>query len=243
MATNLITVFIVDEQPVFRLGLRTFLEQEEDVSVLGECSVSDEAVELVASFQPLIALVGTTPPRHRGMDICRRIGQRCPGMPIIMMTPVEDSGELFETIRSGAWAYVSKLADTKTILQAIRSVGQGEMPLQDTLVAHPEVGRRLLEEFQTMARDPRLRDVMAPLTTREMELLRQLGQGRSNKEIAHILSITPQTVKNHITAILRKLDVNDRTQAVLAGLRYGWITLDAPPPDGLAVEVSASSRQ
>ena len=142
------------------------------------------------------------------------------------MTLAEDSGELFEAIRSGAWGYVSKLADAGTILQVIRRVSQGEMPLQETMAAHPDVGRRLLEEFQAMARNPRLRDVMAPLSEREMELLRQLGQGRSNKEIAHLLNITPQTVKNHITSILRKLDVNDRTQAVLAGLRYDWITLE-----------------
>ena len=116
------------------------------------------------------------------------------------------------------------------------------MPLQDTMASHPEVGRRLLEEFQTMARNPRMRDVMAPLSHREMELLRQLGQGRSNKEIAHMLNITAQTVKNHITSILRKLDVNDRTQAVLAGLRYGWITLDDVSSDGGGADVSIPSR-
>ena len=241
MAQSPLTVFIVDDQPVFRLGLRTALEQAEDVSVVGECSVFDDAVELLSSFQPQVALVGTTPPRHRGLDICRRIGQRCPGLPIILMTPAEDSGELFEAIRSGAYGYVSKLASVEELLKAIRKVCQGDMPVQEAMAAHPEVGRRLLEEFQSMARNPRLRDMMAPLSEREMELLRQLGQGRSNKEIAHVLGITPQTVKNHITAILRKLDVNDRTQAVLAGLRYGWITLDETTADGEAVDAFSSN--
>ena len=226
MAENSITVFIADDQPVFRLGLRTALEAAEDIVVLGDSSLSDEAVDLLFSFQPRVALVGTTPPRHRALDICRRIGQRSPGQPIIFMTPAEDAGELFEAIRSGVSGYVSKLGEVDTILQAIRKVCQGEMPLQETMEAYPDVGRRLLDEFQSMARNPRLRDLIAPLSQREMELLRQLGQGRSNKEIAHILKITPQTVKNHITSILRKLDVNDRTQAVLAGLRYGWINLE-----------------
>ena len=242
MAMNAVTVFIVDDQPVFRLGLRTALEQVEGISVLGECSLSDEAAELVCSFHPRVALVGTAPPRYRGLDLCRRIGQRSPGLPVILMTPSEESGELFETILSGAWGYVSKLAEISTIVQAINKVCQGEMPLQDTMAPYPDVGRRLLEEFQAMARNPRLRDVMAPLSQREMELLRQLGQGRSNKEIAQILSITAQTVKNHITSILRKLDVNDRTQAVLASLRYGWINLEEVSPEGEDVDVLAPGR-
>ncbi|MCH8185490.1 MAG: response regulator transcription factor [Chloroflexi bacterium] len=237
------TVFIVDDQPVFRLGLRTALDQAEDISVLGETALTEEAVDLVCSFQPRVALVGTAPPRHRGLDLCRRISQRAPELPVILMTPTEDTGELFEAIKSGAWGYVSKLADVGTIVKCIRKVCQGEMPLQETMASHPEVGRRLLEEFQTMARNPRMRDVMAPLSQREMELLRQLGQGRSNKEIAHTLNITAQTVKNHITSILRKLDVNDRTQAVLAGLRYGWITLDDVSTDGDKVDFSLPSRR
>ncbi|MFQ5933247.1 MAG: LuxR C-terminal-related transcriptional regulator [Dehalococcoidia bacterium] len=242
MAAEVVSVFIVDDQPVFRLGLRSALE-EEGISVLGESSLSDEAIELVCSFHPRVALVGTAPPRHRGLDLCRRIGQRCPGLPVILMTPSEQSGELFEAIRSGAWGYVSKLAEVETILQAIRKVSQGEMPLQDAMAAHPDVGRQLLEEFQSISRNPRLRDVMAPLSEREMQLLQQLGQGRSNKEIAHTLHITTQTVKNHITSILRKLDVNDRTQAVLAGLRYGWITLEETAPDEDGASILASSNR
>ncbi len=242
MVDNPITIFIVDDQPVFRLGLKTALEKAEGISVLGETALNEEAVDLVCSFQPRVALVGTAPPRHKGLDLCRRIGQRAADLPIIVMTPNEDTGELFEAIKSGAWGYVSKQADVSSIIQAIAKVCQGEMPLQDSMATHPEVGRRLLEEFQTMARNPRMRDVMAPLSHREMELLRQLGQGRSNKEIAHTLNITAQTVKNHITSILRKLDVNDRTQAVLAGLRYGWITLDDVSSEGGGADASIPSR-
>lgn len=229
MVSHDVTVFIVDDQPAFRLGLRTALEQAGAATVVGEGSLSDDAVELVSSFLPRVALVGTGPSRHRGLDLCRRIGQRCPTVPVILMTHAEENGELLEAIRSGAWGYVSKLADVQTIIQAIQKAAQGEMSVQETVAANPEVGRRLLEEFQAIARNPRLGEVVALLSPREMELLRQLGQGRSNKEIAHILSISRQTVKNHITSILRKLDVNDRTQAVLAGLRHGWISLEEAP--------------
>ncbi|MBI4338986.1 MAG: response regulator transcription factor [Chloroflexi bacterium] len=242
MATREITLFIVDEQPLFRLGLKAALGQAEGMLVVGESTLSQEAVDLVSSFQPRVVILGTAPTRHRFLDFCRHVTQRCPGMPVICMTTAEESGELFEAIRSGAWGYLSKQATVETVLQAIRKVVEGEMPLQETITAHPEVGRRLLEEFQTMSRDPRLREVTAPLSQREMELLRLLGQGRSNKEIAHTLSITPQTVKNHMTSILRKLDVNDRTQAVLAGLRYGWIALEDAPADGGEMDLSIATR-
>lgn len=238
LTTNDITVFIVDDQPLFRLGLKTALGQE-GVAVLGDTALTEEAVELVSGFQPKAVLLGSGPARHRSLDLCRRVSQRCPGMPIILMTPAEDSEELFEAIRSGAWGYISKQATAETVLQTVRRAVQGEFPVQDTLTAHPQVGRQLLEEFQALSRNPRLRDIMAPLSHREMELLRLLGQGRSNKEIGFTLNITPQTVKNHVSSILRKLDVNDRTQAVLAGLRYGWIALDNVSTNGEETTISA----
>ena len=180
-----VTIVIADDQPVFRLGLRTALDQTEGMSVVAECAVSDEALELASNFNPRIVFLGTSPPRHRSLDICRRIGQHCPGTHVILMTPSEDSAELFEGIRSGASGYLRKLAGVESVLQVIGNVCRGEVPLQETLAAYPEVGRRLLQEFQSMARNPRLRELMAPLSPREMELLRLLGQGRSNKEIAH----------------------------------------------------------
>ena len=141
MVDNPITIFIVDDQPVFRLGLKTALDQTEDISVVGQCSHSDEAVELVCSFQPVVALVGTTPPRHKGLDLCRRIGQRSPGLRVIVVTHTEDSGELLEAARSGAWGYVSKSAEPESHIAAIRKVAQGVMPLQETVIAYPDVGR------------------------------------------------------------------------------------------------------
>lgn len=242
MSADQLTVYIADDQPVFRLGLQTVLSKAGDITVLGDSPLSDEAVELVSAFQPKVAIVGVSPPRHRALDFCRRLGQRCPGLPVILMTLAEDGEELFESIRSGAWCYISKQAEIETALEAIRKVARGEMPVQDTIATYPQVGRRLLEEFQAMARNPRLKELMAPLSQREMELLRQLGQGRSNKEIAHILDITAQTVKNHITSILRKLDVNDRTQAVLMGLRYGWISLGGMTLDSEGLGTPAIHR-
>ena len=228
---NTVTVFIVDNQPLFRLGLRTALNQTEGVSVVGEGSLSYESVGLVSRSQPRLVLVGIEAEHLRGVDICRRIGECCPDLPIIVMTPAEDTGELVDVVRSGASGYLSKLAHVDGILRAIRKACEGDMPIRDAVAASPEASRRLLSEFQEMSRNPRLKDVIAPLSPRELELLRLMGQGRSNKEIAHTLHITAQTVKNHITSILRKLDVNDRTQAVLAGLRYGWITLEEAAPD------------
>lgn len=232
MTTKAVSVLIVEDEPVFRQGLRSILEQAEDMSVLGDCSLSDGEVERIRDYQPRVVLLGTRPPRHLGLDICRRIGRHSPEVRVIVMSHEKDSGELFEAIRSGAWGYLSKLADAPTYLQAVREVGQGDMPVRHIMQVYPEVTQRLLEEFQTMARDPRWREITGLLSPREMEMLRQMGSGLNNKEIALALSITYQTVKNHITSILRKLDVNGRTQAVLVGLRRGWITLSEVPPNG-----------
>ncbi len=245
MVVGSITVFVVDNQPVFRLGLRRALERVEGVTVIGECSLSDEALGLVSESEPGLLLLGTTIQRQIGLHLCRRIGECCPGLPIIVMTPSEDNTELVEASRAGAWGYISKLAGVDAIIHAIRKTCQGEMPIRDKVAANPEVAGRLLEEFQAMSRNVDLQKFMAPLTPREMELLRQLGRGRSNKEIAGILNITQQTVKNHITGILRKLDVNDRTQAVLEGIRNGWIDLNesAPHSDNAADYVTTRPQE
>ncbi len=221
-----VTVLIVDDQPLYRLGLRSALEEVEDITVLGESNTSEETIALVQTLRPRIALISSSPPAHRGMALARRITQRSSDTAVVILSTEEDAADILDAVRSGVSGYLSKHSELDEILRTLYRIRDGEMPVQDFISAHPEMGRRILEEFQSMVRNPGLQRVAPPLSHRELELLRQLGHGRSNKEIANVLKITPQTVKNHISSILRKLDVNDRTQAVLTGLRYGWISLD-----------------
>ena len=230
MGQKPITIFIMDDQVLFRKGLRDSLEETDDIKVEGECAVEEDAVELVDSLAPSIVLVGTSPRPRKSLDLARRLSQRCPNTAVIIMTPLPEDAEIFEAIRSGSRAYVSKQATAEEIIALIRRVQQGDFPLNESLASHPRVAERVLMEFQTLARDQSLDGLAAPLSRREMEVLQLIRDGYINKEIAHRLCLTEQTVKSHVTSILRKLDVNDRTQAVLMAVRQGWITLEREEP-------------
>ncbi len=232
MGQKQITVFIIDDQPLFRQALRASLSNIEDIRVEGDCGVSDDAINLVDSLAPCIVLADSTPPDQNGLRLVRRLTQRCPNSAIIVMTPLADDAELFEAIRSGASAYLTKKSTAEEILTAIRQVQQGDFPLNESLISSPRVAERVLMEFQGLARSQQLQNITAPLSPREMEVLELIRDGFMNKEIALQLSLTEQTVKSHVTSILRKLDVNDRTQAVLTAVRQGWMTLHREESNG-----------
>lgn len=225
MGQKPITVFIIDDQPLFRQALRASLMQTEDIRVEGDCGVSDGAIELVDSLAPSVVLADTTTPDQNGLRLVRRLTQRCPNSAIIVMTSMADDAEMFEAIRCGATAYVTKKATADEIAAMIRRVQQGDFPLNENLISSPRVAERVLMEFQGLARSQHLQNITAPLSPREMEVLEFIRDGYMNKEIALQLNLTEQTVKSHVTSILRKLDVNDRTQAVLTAVRQGWMTL------------------
>ncbi|MDP2954007.1 MAG: response regulator [Chloroflexota bacterium] len=142
------------------------------------------------------------------------------------MTSLPDDAELFEAIRSGATAYISKQATGEEIIALMRRVREGDFPLNENLISNPRVAERVLMEFRNLAHNQHLPGLTAPLSPREMEVLDLIRDGCMNKEIANHLCLTEQTIKNHVTSILRKLDVNDRTQAVLTAVRQGWMTLE-----------------
>lgn len=221
-----ITIFIMDDQPLFRQGLRGSLGEHDDIEVEGESAVSEDILELVSSFAPDIVLIDATPPSQKGLDLARRLTQQCPNTAIIVLTPLAVDAELFDAIRSGAAAYVSKKASSEEIIAVIRRVHDGDFPLNESLISHPRVAERVLMEFQSLAYNQRLQGLTAPLSRREVEVLEHIRDGYINKEIAHRLCLAEQTIKSHVTSILRKLDVNDRTQAVLTAVRQGWITLE-----------------
>ena len=225
MTQAVVTIFIVDDEPLFCMGLRQSLSGVNDLRIEGECTVSEEAIELVESSSPDIVLVDADSPRRRGLDLGQCLAQRCPNSAVIVMTSMPSDAELFEVMRIGAAAYLSKQATAQEIIAIIRRVRRGDFPLKECLICHPRIAERILMEFHSLALNQRLQGLTTPLSRREMEVLEQIRDGYANKEIAHYLCLTEQTIKSHITSILRKLDVNDRTQAVLTAVRDGWMKL------------------
>jgi DNA-binding NarL/FixJ family response regulator len=165
-------------------------------------------------------------PQMTGLEVTRIIRRRHPQTGVIVLTMHEDDEQLFHAIRVGAAAYCTKDAQQEEIIKLIRRVARGEYLINENVLQRPFVASLVLDQFRELSQMETGADgVFSPLTPREVEILDCVAQGNSNKEIARILNISDQTVKNHITSILRKLAVNDRTQAVIYALRHGWIRL------------------
>lgn len=226
-AQNTIRILIVDDHPLFRRGIRWSLESEPSIEVVGETGDGQQAIQLTDQLMPDVILMDINLPHMSGLEVTRIIRRRHPQTGVIIFTMHEDDEQLFHAIRVGAAAYVTKDVEASDLITLIRRVAQGEYIINDNVLNHPFVAARVLDQFRELSQmDSSPESMFSPLTPREVEILDCVAQGNSNKEIARILSISDQTVKNHITSILRKLAVNDRTQAVIYALRHGWITLD-----------------
>lgn len=222
-----ITVMIVDDHPVFRQGLRRVLESEDDLDVIAEVADGIEALQLARQMIPNVMLLDINLPGMNGLQIARSLKDLLLDINIIMLTAYHDDEQVFHAIRAGASAYFPKDVSPRRLIEAIRLVHQGSYVVEDRVLEKPEVGTWLLDQFKQA--DSEIMDIdgslLVSLSPREMEILQFIARGKSNKEIAHDLGISRQTVKNHMTSILRKLAVNDRTQAAIYALRRGWIRL------------------
>jgi DNA-binding NarL/FixJ family response regulator len=227
-----IQVLIVDDHPLFRRGIRWSHEAESDIAVAGEAPDGHAALALAEKSPPDVVLLDINMPGMSGIEIARVLKRHHPRVAIVIITMHEDDEQLFNAIRVGAAAYCTKDVDPAYIVSIIRRVARGEYLINENVLSHPFVASRVLDQFRELARiDHASESVFSPLTPREVEILDCVARGNSNKEIASILGISDQTVKNHITSILRKLQVNDRTQAVIYALRHGWIKLEGEETD------------
>jgi len=222
-----ITVMIVDDHPVFRQGLRRVLESEDDLDVVAEVADGIEALQLARQMVPNVMLLDINLPGMNGLQIARSLKDLLLDINIIMLTAYHDDEQVFHAIRAGASAYFPKDVSPRRLIEAVRLVHQGSYVVEDRVLEKPEVGTWLLDQFKQVDSDDFDIDgsLLVSLSPREMEILQFIARGKSNKEIAHELGISRQTVKNHMTSILRKLAVNDRTQAAIYALRRGWIRL------------------
>ncbi|MDQ3045367.1 MAG: response regulator transcription factor [Chloroflexota bacterium] len=221
-----IQILVVDDHPLFRRGIRWSLENEHDLLVVAEAADGQAAIQQVDLLMPDVVLVDINIPHMSGLEVTRILKRRHPQIGVIILTMHEDDEQLFHAIRVGAAAYCTKDVEAEALIKLIRRVARGEFLINENVLSRPFVASRVLDQFRELSQIDHVSDsVFSPLTPREVEILDCVAQGNSNKEIARILTISDQTVKNHITSILRKLAVNDRTQAVIYALRHGWIKL------------------
>src|SRR5947209_4336184 len=217
-------VLIVDDHPLFRQGLAWALRTEGDFDVVGEAASGEEALAQALDLRPDVVLCDVQLPDANGVEVTRRLKVHLPDVAVVLLSAFDDEDQLFEAARVGAAGFFLKDADPQPLLDGVRRAARGEVLLDERAIGRPAVASRVLREFERMAGEGReIQPLLVPLSGREMEILELIAKGKSNKQIAHVLYLSDQTVKNHITSILRKLAVNDRTQAVVFALRHGWI--------------------
>jgi two-component system response regulator DegU len=221
-----IKVMIIDEQEFFRAGVRQALSQQPDLEIL-ECDPTQNALELIEAALPDVALLGSDLASLSGIEFGRKIAQYYPNTKVVVLSPDPDDEELFQVIKTAAVACLSKKATGDELASTIRRARKGEYPINESLMTRPRVAKQVLNQFRGMGRT--LEGIVAPLTNRETQILTYIAEGNSNKEIARILEISEQTIKNHVSAILRKLNANDRAHAVALALHSGWISPEAKP--------------
>lgn len=213
-----IKILLADDQTLFREGLRILLSTQPDFEVVGEATNGEEALRLAAKLRPHIVLMDMRMPILNGVEATRRLRETQPDCRVIVLTTFDEDELVFEGLRAGAVGYLLKAVSTPRLLEAIRTVARGESILQ------PSVTAKVVAEFARLANQAaRPQALTSPLSERETEVLRLVARGATNREIAATLFIAEGTVRNHLTNILGKLGVSDRTQAAVKAKELGLV--------------------
>lgn len=226
-------IVIVDDHQLFREGVKRILEMEEDFKVVGEGADGGEAALLAEEHKPDVLLMDINMPHINGVSAAENVITASPNTRVIMLSIHDDEGYVYRTLRSGASGYLLKEMGTSDLVDAVRVVASGGAYI------HPKVTGKLIEEFRRLSEqegaaersfsidesqtiDPK---IIESLTRREREVLQLMAEGKSNRAIGEFLFISEKTVKNHVSSILQKLSVQDRTQAVVISIKNGWVKL------------------
>lgn len=223
-----IRILIVDDHPLFRQGLRDVLETDPRLEVVGEAADGEVAIDLAHTQQPDVILMDINLPTINGLQVTRKLKSQIPDVKVITITGYDEVEQVFHALRNGAKAYCPKDITPEALVRTIIAVDAGNYVVGEKIMNYDEVLRWIEQKMGRMVNSVTggSDDFLTPLSPREMEILEHVTHGLSNKEIAFKLGISHQTVKNHMTSILRKLRVDDRTQAAVYALSRGWVRLD-----------------
>jgi len=213
-----ISILIADDHAIVRQGLRALLDTEPGMTLLDDARDGIEAAQKAHALQPDVILLDMVMPRQDGLETIKQIKADQPDARIIVLTSFAEDDKVFPAIKAGALGYILKDASPEQLLQAIRDVHRGESSL------HPTIARKLILELKQSPQEPLTED---PLTEREVDVLRHVAQGQTNQQIAELLVISERTVRTHVSNILDKLHLANRTQAALYALRTGLSDLNS----------------
>jgi two-component system, NarL family, response regulator LiaR len=213
-------ILIVDDHAMLREGMRNLLEKEKDFELSGEAADGEEAVRLAARLKPDIVIMDIVMPKLNGIEATKQIKQVSPSTALLILTAYSDIRYIIGLLEAGACGYLLKNSPGKDVIRAIRAVRSGESVLDS------EVTRKLVQRLASLSKSPEEREASGQLTSREIEILKWAARGMSNKELSEKLFISLRTVKAHMTNIFNKLGCSSRTDAIIKGLKQGYIDLN-----------------
>jgi two-component system response regulator DegU len=225
MGMNKIRVVIISQQSLFRQGIEHSLSDAEDIEISGVAEVNDKVLSDIDTLPPDVVLVDIDGPSGEGLALARRIRQRSPNIAVILLTSNPSDAQLFQALKAQSVAYLNKEVTADELVNIARRVVHGEHPINESLTTRPKVAEQVLHQFQELSWRSEAEGFISPLTPREKEILNYIAQGYPNKQIAAELDISEQTIKNHVTSILRKLNANARTEAVVVAIKQGLISI------------------
>ena len=213
-------ILIADDHAMLREGMRNLLEKEKDFELVGEAADGEEAVRLAGKLKPDIIIMDIVMPKLNGIEATKQIKQVSPATAILILTAYSDIRYIIGLLEAGACGYLLKNSPGKDVVRAIRAVRSGESVLDS------EVTRKLVQRLASLSKSPDEREASGQLTSREIEILKWAARGLSNKELSEKLFISLRTVKAHMTNIFNKLGCSSRTDAIIKGLKQGYIDLN-----------------
>lgn len=215
-----IRILLADDHALVREGTRELLEREDDLTVVAEASDGEEAVRMVATYEPDVALMDVAMPKLNGISATRSIKSIAPSTAVLVLSAYDDDQYVFALLEAGAAGYLLKNVRGRDLVEAVRSVHAGES------VLHPVIARKVIDHFSQAGEDTSEAAGVETLTDRELEVLKLASTGMTNKDISERLCLSIRTVQAHLSTIFGKMGVGSRTEAVVQALRKGWLTLE-----------------